>query len=224
MGEYYMDDNGKVYKKEDLPNLWGLITDENSNCGTYKDLGKRRILWQDRLQTTKSTYDYPELNDFDTRPALVPRKIGEYAYGIKDDAFKITENDYYKIAGILEKELSELIIYLAKIEKSEFGNYIFHPFNIFVPWNSTFLLSVDKNRIVALPNLDIYKYTIKYHIDKDLNFKFDTFPCKNVSDMEQYLITLANMIDNIYFTLDNQNRENESRKFVYEDFRENQII
>lgn len=107
----------------------------------------------------------------------------------------------------MENELAELIKYLAKIKKSEYGNIlIFHPFFITDNIISHKIISVSKNTITKMPTLDIYKYSINYKINKNQEFKFDRNSIMTLSNKETYLEELAKIIDDIYFCLDENNK------------------
>lgn len=191
-----------VYNKEEENNLFGLITDEQYSYGIYEGLVKRRILWQKRLQGLRTKY-LPEINKDDF--VYIPYKIGEKFLVGK---FTISENTFDGIAFIMENELAELIKYLAKIKKSEYGDIlIFQPFSITDNIINHKILSISKNAITKMPTLDIYKYSIKYKINKNQEFKFDRSNIKTLSNKETYLEELAEMIDDIYFCLDENNKE-----------------
>lgn len=190
-----------VYNKEEENNLFGLITDEQYGYGIYEDLGKRRILWQKRLQGLKTEY-LPEINKDDF--VYLPYKTGEKVLA---GEFIIGENTFDSIVSVMENELAELIKYLSKIEKSEYGDtLIFQSFYIIDNLIDTKVLSVSKNAVRNLPDNKTYKYTIKYKINKNQEFKFNRSDIKTLSNKETYLYELAEIIDNIYFCLDKNNK------------------
>lgn len=190
-----------VYNKEEENNLFGLITDEQYSYGIYEGLGKRRILWQKRLQGLRTKY-VPKINKDDF--VYIPYKIGEKVLA---EEFTIGENTFDGIASVMENELSELIKYLAKIKKSEYGDtLIFHPFYIEDNLIDAKILSISKSAVKNLPNNETYKYTIKYTINKNQEFKFDRSNIITLSNKETYLEKLAEMIDDIYFCLDENNK------------------
>lgn len=190
-----------VYNKEEENNLFGLITDEQYSYGIYEGLGKRRILWQKRLQGLRTKY-VPETNKDDF--VYIPYKIGEK---VLTGEFTIGENTFDGIAFVMEKELAELIKYLAEIKKSEYGDLlIFQPFSIIDNIIKMKILSASKGTIRNLPDNETYKYSIKYTINKNQEFKFDRSNIITLSNKETYLCKLAEMIDNICFCLDKNNK------------------
>lgn len=107
---------------------------------------------------------------------------------------------YTKVRNILEKEMEDYILYLAKAQIQENNTLKFIPFKIqssYKDYKPSIQLEITRNKIFSIKD-----FPIKYKINQDMNLDFAHPDVPTLRDKWNYLCNLSDILDVLTYAMD----------------------